>query len=175
VGCAVAGSRPVRGSMVVGWLSSRRQAWLRPPSAAGGAALGAGELGGIALGGAENGKLNCASAGAVQRKRAGNARASPCRAVAIALPIMEAGPVMAIPPVPSVKPPRENRGDFVSKTLAGAGPVSRRRGELVMENGRGYGGDEADCRGVRAAAMGRRFSPGAPSPGARSERGRGLG
>src|SRR5262249_24319802 len=134
-------------------------------SAPGGAALGAAGLEGGALGGvgAENGKLNCASAGAVQRMRAGNAPRSPRRTVAIDLPIMQAGPIMATTLSPREFAARESRR-IVGKTPAGAGPVYRRRRELVRENGRGYGGDEADCRGVRAAQMGCRFSPSRPKP-----------
>src|SRR5262249_217145 len=113
---------PAPRSMAASWLSSRRQTWLRPPSAPGGAALGAAGLEGGALGGvgAENGKLNCASAGAVQRMRAGNAPRRPRRTVAIDPPIMQAGPIMATTLSP-VNSPRENRGESSAKPLQALG------------------------------------------------------
>src|SRR5947208_14546743 len=83
---------PAPRSIAASWLSSRRQAWLRHAIAAEEDVFGAGE--GTALGGvgAENGKLNCARAGAAQRTRAGKAPPSPRKAMAMVVPIMEPGP-----------------------------------------------------------------------------------
>jgi hypothetical protein len=68
---------------------------------------------------------------------------------------MEAGPIMATTLSPSLKPPRDNRGESSARPLQALGLFI----EPVMENGRRYGGDAANRRCEHGRGNACRFSP----------------
>src|SRR5438067_1961019 len=61
---------------------------------------------------------------------------------------------ICVPLSPFVDLPRQDRGEFVGEPLQALDLLIHVRDELVIENRRGYGGDEADCgrkEGLREA------------------------
>src|SRR3984957_18686718 len=72
----------------------------------------------------------------------------PLDADAITLPAIVPSPAVPSPAVPSpalVDLPRQDRGEFVGEPLQPLGLLVHLRGELIIENSRRNGGNEANC------------------------------